>query len=131
MERLLFAGDLDIAAAELEEMVTSVVETKRGGGTLYLLAGEYEAAETGVVFTGSGAGAVDVDEPSDATMQISRGAYGSIIIMRLDPERNPIGPSVAPRALEAIALARDLWDIDVPPLEPAPDFFSEHGLEQP
>ncbi len=131
MERLLFAGDLDIAAAELEEMVTSVAETKRGGGTLYLLAGEYEAAETGVVFTGSGAVAVDVDEPSDATMHIGRGAYGSIIIMRLDPERNPIGPSVAPRALEAIALARDLWDIDVPPLEPAPDFFSEHGLEQP
>ncbi len=98
---------------------------------MYLLAGEYEAAETGVVFTGSGAVAVDVDEPSDATMQIGLGAYGSIIIMRLDPERSPIGPSVAPRALEAIALAGDLWDIDVPPLEPAPDFFSQHGLEQP
>ena len=131
MERLLLAGDLDVAAAELEEVVVSVVETTRGGGTLYLLAGEYETAETGVVFTGRGAVAVDADEPNDATMQIGPGAYGSIIIMRLDPERNPVGPSMAPRALDAIALAGELWDIEVPPLEPAPDFFSEHGLEQP
>ena len=43
--------------------------------------------------------------------------------MRLDPERNPIGPSMAPRVLQAIDLARELWDIDVPPMVAAPDPF--------
>ena len=59
----------------------------------------------------------------DATMSIGPGAYRSIVIMRLDPERNPIGPSMAPRVLQAIDLARELWDIDVPPMVAAPDPF--------
>lgn len=81
----------------------------------------YKAAETGVRFESGRAIAVDVDGETDAKMEIGPAAMGSIIILRLDPERTPIGPSVAPRAIQAIDLARDLWEIDVPPLVAAPD----------
>ncbi len=123
LERLIIAGDLDIAAADLEETVVAAAEHTRGGGMLLTIPDDREHEETGVVFTGDGAMAVDADETSDATMSIGPGAYRSIVIMRLDPERNPIGPSMAPRVLQAIDLARELWDIDVPPMVAAPDPF--------
>jgi hypothetical protein len=123
LERLLIAGDLDIAAADLEEIVVSAAETTRGGGMLLTLPGEHDAAKTGVVFTGNGAVAVDPDEPSDAILEIGPGAYRSIILMRLDPERNPIGSLMAPRALQAVDLAKDLWGIDLPPMVAAPNPF--------
>jgi hypothetical protein len=121
LERLIIAGDLDIAAADLEETVVAAAELTRGGGMLLSLPDDHDQEQTGVVFTEDGAIAVDSDDPSDATMSIGPGAYRSIVIMRLDPERNPIGPSVAPRVLQAIDLARELWDIDVPPMVAAPD----------
>jgi hypothetical protein len=123
LERLLIAGDLDIAAADLEEIVVSAAETTRGGGMLLTLPGEHDAAKTGVVFTGNGAVAVDPDEPSDAILEIGPGAYRSIILMRLDPERNPIGPPIAPRVLQAVELARQMWEIDLPPMAAAPNPF--------
>jgi len=128
LERLLIAGHLDVAAADLEETVVSAAETTRGGGMLIPIPGDHDQAKTGVLFTAGGAVAVDADEPNDATLEIGPGAYGSIIIMRLDPERNPIGSSIAPQALQAVDLARDLWGADHPPIVTAPDPFSERGL---
>ena len=123
IERVLIAGDLDVPAAGLEETIVSASEGSRGGGMLYPIYAEHEAAKTGVNFTTTAAVAVDPDEESDATMEIGSGASGSVIIMRLDPDRTPVGPSVAPKAVAAIGLAQELWGIDVPPLEPAPDLF--------
>ena len=54
-------------------------------------------------------------------MEIGSASMGSIIIMKLDPDRAPIGPSVAPKAIQAIDLARELWGIELPPLVAAPD----------
>ncbi|MEA2010799.1 MAG: hypothetical protein U9N78_08845 [Actinomycetota bacterium] len=121
MERMMIAGDLDFSARDLEETIISAASTSRRGGMLLPLTTTYAAAETGVRFESGRAIAVDVDEETDATMEIGPAAMGSIIILRLDPERTPIGPSVAPRAIMAIDLARELWGVDVPPLEPAPD----------
>jgi hypothetical protein len=58
-------------------------------------------------------------------MEIGPSAVGSIIILQLDADRTPVGPSVAPMAIQAIDLARDLWGIALPPLESAPDLCSE------
>lgn len=121
MERMMIEGDLDIAAQDLEETIVSAASTSRRGGMLMPLTSTYEAAETGVRFESGRAIAVDIDGETDATMEIGPAAMGSIIIVRLDPERTPIGPSVAPRAIMAIDLARELWGIDVPPLAAAPD----------
>jgi hypothetical protein len=54
-------------------------------------------------------------------MEIGSAVMGSIIIVRLDPDRTPVGPSIAPRTVAIFDLARDLWDLDIPPLEAAPD----------
>jgi hypothetical protein len=123
MERSIIAGDLEVSAHDLEDEVVSAAESNRGGGMLVTIPGDHDQDKTGVVFTEDGAVAVDVDEPNDATLEIGPGAYRSILIMRLDPERNPIGPSMAPKALQAVDLARDLWGIDHPPIETAPDLF--------
>ncbi len=129
IERVMLAGDLEVDAADLEETLVGVAEAVRGGGSLFPLKAEYPRAKTGVVFTESGAEPVDPEGEVDATMEIGPAAFGSVIIIRLDAERNPIGPRVAPRALRAIQLAADLWDLELPPMVPAPDPFSEGGLE--
>jgi hypothetical protein len=121
--RLAVGHFIQARAADLEKTVVAAAEHTRGGGMLLTVPDDHDQEETGVVFTEDGAMAVDADEPSDATMSIGPGAYRSIVIMRLDPERNPIGPSMAPRVLQAIDLARELWDIDVPPMVAAPDPF--------
>jgi hypothetical protein len=66
---------------------------------------------------------VDAGETSDATMDIGPGAYRSIIILRFDSGRNPIGPPIAPRVLEAVELARQMWGFDLPPMVAAPNPF--------
>ena len=125
MERMIIEGDLDIAAQDLEETIISAASTSRRGGMLMPLTSKYEAAETGIRFESGRAIAVDIDGETDATMEIGPAAMGSIIIVRLDPERTTIGPSVAPKAIMAIDLARELWGIDVPPLVAAPDLCQE------
>jgi hypothetical protein len=81
----------------------------------------YDADRTGVRFGPLGAVAVDAHGENDAIMEIGSASMGSIIILKLSPDRTPIGPSVAPKVIQAIDLARDMWGIDVPPLIPAPD----------
>ncbi|MEA3511906.1 MAG: hypothetical protein U9R51_10770 [Actinomycetota bacterium] len=124
MERMMVEGDLDISARDLEEAIVSVASISRSGGMLTPLTSTYKAAETGIRFQSDRAMAVNVDGETDATMEIGSAAMGSIIILRLDPERTPIGPSVAPRAIMAIDLARELWGVDMPPLVAAPDVCS-------
>ncbi|MEN8234209.1 MAG: hypothetical protein ABFR89_04735 [Actinomycetota bacterium] len=121
IQRMLTEGDLDIGAVDLEETIVTAVEANRAGGMLLPLTATHEPAKTGVRFDDGSAVAVDADGENDGTMEIGSAAMGSIIIMKLDSDRMPIGPSVAPRAIQAIDLARELWGIDVPPLVPAPD----------
>lgn len=120
IERLLVAGDIAVEAADLEEEIVGAVVDRRGGGMLLRIDGDHEPAETGVDFTAGAAVAVDGDA-ADATMRIGPGPHGTIVIVRLDAERNPIGPRVAPRMLQSVELARTLWGIEVPPMVAAPD----------
>jgi hypothetical protein len=126
MERMLVEGDLDVAARDLEETALAVVERTRAGGLLFPVTDLHVPAKTGVRFQDGHAVAVDAAEPSDATMEIGPASMGSVVILTLDPDRTPIGPSVAPLAVQAVDLARGLWGIDVPPLVPAPDVCREH-----
>jgi hypothetical protein len=122
IERLLVAGDLDVEAAELEDRIVRDAVERRGGGMLLRIDGDYAAAETGVDFTADGPVASDAEE-CDATMRIGPGPHGTVLIVRLDAERNPVGPRLAPRMLQAVDLARELWGIEAPPMRPAPDPF--------
>ncbi|MGB9358168.1 MAG: hypothetical protein WCC01_06395 [Acidimicrobiia bacterium] len=121
MERMQTEGDLEVDAAALEETLLTAAINSRRGGLLLPLTGEYAPDKTGVRFVDGRAVAVDPEDECDATMEIGGAMMGSIIIVRLDPDRTPVGPSIAPRAVAMFALARDLWNLDIPEMAAAPD----------
>ncbi len=121
IERMLIEGDLELSARDLEAFVVDVTQESRRGGSLLPLTGTHDSAHVGVQFVDGRAVAVDAEGVTDATMEIGPAAMGSIIIMRYDPDRTPIGPSIALRAVATIDLARELWDLDIPPLVAAPN----------
>ncbi len=127
IERMMIAGDVAIASADLEAIIVDAAESGRRGGMLLPLTASYEAAKTGIVLGENGAVAVDPEGQNDAVMEIGPAAMGSVIVLRLDPEHTPIGPSTAPRAVHAIDLARDLWDLEIPRVVAAPDVCSPAG----
>jgi len=121
MERMQTEGDLEIEAAALEATLVAAATDSRRGGLLMPLTGEYAPAKVGVRFIDGRAVVADMEDECDATMEIGPAVMGSIIIVRLDSDRTPVGPSIAPRAVAVFDLARDLWNLDLPPLVPAPD----------
>ncbi|GMQ94119.1 MAG: hypothetical protein BMS9Abin12_1603 [Acidimicrobiia bacterium] len=124
IQRLMIEGVFDIDATDLEQAIVAAAETNRRGGMIFPLKGSYPPAKTGFVFEDDRAVAIDTDEPNDGTMTIGPAAFGAIVIVQLDPDRTEVGPSVAPLAIKTLDLARDLWDVDAPQLEPAPDLCS-------
>jgi hypothetical protein len=126
MNRLCTAGDLEIDAGWIEAAVISKVERERRGAVLFAVAGATGPAKTGVIFREDVALAVGPDDDdADAVMDLGRSVHGGLIIMRFDPERTPIGPSVAPLAVRVARLANDLWDVGLPAVEAAPDHCRE------
>ncbi len=121
IERGLVAGDLSIDADDLENTVLDAARTKRRGGAMFHIDGEYPEARTGFRIVDGTAVAVDAEESNDGTMEIGETAFGSAIFAQYDRDNTPIGPSTAPRALAILDLARGLWNVDAPSLEAAPD----------
>ncbi len=131
IDRCHVAGDLDIDARWLEATIVDAATRRRSGVSIVPLEGRYAEAVVGVRFDDEGAAAVDLDEAGDepevdATMRIGPSAFGSVLMVHFDPERTPVGPSAAPRALAAVELAEELWRIDVPPLAAAPDLTARN-----
>lgn len=120
VDRMYRAGDLEIDAVWLEETIMDAVPAGRSGVSMVPVAGTHTPAEIGVVFD-SVARAVGSSDEADATIRVGPSAFGSILVIRFDPERTPVGPSTAPRARAAIDLARGLWGLPVPPITSAPD----------
>jgi len=129
LERMLIEGDIEIDAADLEAFIGAAARESRRGGVLLPLPGHHEDARVGIRFIDGRAVAVAADGVSDATMEIGPAAMGSLVVMRFDPARTPIGPSIAPRAVAAIDLARELWEPGIPPLVAAPDLCETAVLD--
>lgn len=118
--RATVEGDLDPDPEQLEEMVVRCADEVRVGGMGVPLDQESEPAEVALRFAGDRVEVVD--DEAEATMEVGpAGAGGSFLRMRLDPERVAAGPSVAPKAVAACRLAAELWGVELPDLEPAPD----------
>jgi hypothetical protein len=128
-EPLVLAGDLDLVAAELESEVVAASRIHRGGGMMFLVPGSHDPEEVGFRFVGDDVEPIPVSdgggaEPDvDGRLHLGAASSGSVVIARLDPDRIPVGPSLAPRAPGLVRLARDLWDVDIPEVLPAPDVF--------
>jgi hypothetical protein len=120
VERMLIEGDIAIDASDLEDTILGSA-VKKHGGAMFPLDEDVPAHRTGYVINGNTASAVDADGPNDGVMMTGPAAFGSMLMIRFEPERTPVGPSLARRALTVLDLARDLWDVQVPDLEPAPE----------
>ena len=121
MELMQIEGDLEVSSSDLEATVVGVAENSRRGGMLLPLSGHQEGRKVGIRFIDGRAVAVDPEGVKDATMEIGPAVMGSIIRMQLEPDRTPIGPPIGPRSVAAIDLAREIWDLDIPEVTPAPD----------
>jgi len=120
MERLLLEGDLDIDAPDLEAAVLGGTRDLRSGGMMFPLPATYPEASITYRLTHQGAVEADEDGPGDGVMMIGPASFGSVVIVRLDPERTPIGPSLGPRAVHLLDLAVELWDLDAPRVDHPP-----------
>lgn len=120
MQRMMLAGDMDIVARDLEATILDAA-TKRRGSAMFELENEVPEHKTAFVIVDGRASPVHEDEPNDGTMQTGPAAFGGLLMLQFDSDRTPVGPSLAPRALAILDLARDLWDVQVPDLELAPD----------
>jgi hypothetical protein len=121
MELMQIEGDLGISSSDLEATVVGIAENSRRGGMLLPLSGHQEGRKVGIRFIDERAVAVDPEGVKDATMEIGPAVMGSIIRMQLEPDRTPIGPPIGPRSAAAIDLAREIWNLDIPEVTPAPD----------
>ena len=119
MARAHVEGDLDFESADLEETLVTAADETRVGGVRLSLMSEVEAASTFLVFEGNGAAVLQDETRSDGQMSVAIGPAGGIVVLNASAERTPIGESFAPRAIAAIDLARKLWDVDIPQVEPA------------
>ena len=129
MELMQIEGDLNISASDLEGFLLGIAANSRRGGLLLPLGGDETPRKVGIRFIEGRAVAVDPDGVKDATMEIGSAVMGSIIIMHFEPGRTPIGPSIAPRSVAAIDLARAIWDLDIPDLVPAPDRYGSNATD--
>ena len=125
IERALLEGDIEVAATDLEDAVVNAAATSRQGGMMFPLEESHEADSLQFSLDVEGAVAVRDDEESDGTMRIGPSAFGGIIMVRFEPSRMPVGPSVAPIALDLIDLARETWGVTIPEVTHAPDLCRE------
>ena len=63
-------------------------------------------------------------ETSDAEVTAGPGSEGGFVRCILDPDRTPVGPSVAPRVGAVLAWADRAFGLDLGALTPAPDLFA-------
>jgi hypothetical protein len=124
MARAFVEGDLELEAADLEETLLAGADRRRMGGMRVPIIGEADPATTLLAFEGGVATAVDDEDRSDARMSLGNAPLGGVVVMDVVAERIPHGESFAPRAQAAIDLARELWELDIPQVEPAMDVRS-------
>ncbi len=123
LHHLLAAGDgAAVRAADLEALVVPAADRSRWGGGWTAVTTHYDTTEgTPVVFEDGGTTcrpAADGDEP-DADLSVGPGAEGGFVRVAMRADRTPIGPSVAPRVVAALALADERHGAGLGPLTAA------------
>ncbi|MGI9528856.1 MAG: hypothetical protein ACR2NG_04030 [Acidimicrobiia bacterium] len=131
MERLMFEGDLDIDAVDLESTVMEGTQETRSGGMIFTLMSTYPKASLTYRFANGGAVETQDDAEADGVMTIGQAAFGSVVIVRPDPDRTPVGPSLAPQTVQLLDLAREAWDLDAPYVDHPPDVWSDASVASP
>jgi hypothetical protein len=124
LDRALIEGEaLAYRADDLERQVLDVADRSRAGGAWTVTrkgpvtAGANE--EVAVAFEDGVCRPATDERPPDGTLTFGPSGVGGFVRLRLDPERVPAGPPVAPLAVAAFALADERFGTGIGPLEPA------------
>jgi hypothetical protein len=119
---------LGVTAHELEETLTAAADARRGGGGWVFVSRTFAETSTyHVVVEGGICRAAGEGETADAELTIGPGAEGGFVRCIMDPDRTPVGPSVAPRVCSVLAWADAEFDLGLGPLTPAPDLTGVAG----
>lgn len=112
---------IDWKASALERWVVAAADAERVGGGWTVAGGQRRDSVThDVVWTGAAYRLATPGEPADGTLMVGPGPSGDGTFTRFSPAPGhlPVGPSVAPRVVEAFRLAEALGAV-MGPLEPA------------
>jgi len=121
VQRAVVEGeDLDYRPGDLERLVITSADEHRGGAALAVVEREQTRTDKRLLVDEAGGyrEAHEGEEP-DATLQFGPGPTGGFVLFRPDPDRTPVGPSLAPRAAAALRLADEIWNLHIGPLSPA------------
>ena len=118
----IVAGEpLDWQPAALESLILTAADAHRAGRTGTIVKRNItEIVREGLRFEGGRVVSAGEQEP-DANLILGPAAAGGYLNISFVPERTPIGPSLAPRAVAALAYADAAYDLGIGPLEAAPD----------
>jgi hypothetical protein len=125
LDRTLIEGEaLAYGAGDLERQVLRLADRSRAGGAWTVTergpGGLTDATrELPVVFEEGACRPADQDRPADGALSFGPSGVGGFVRLTLDPDRVPVGPSVAPLAVAAFALADERFAAGIGPLEPA------------
>ena len=118
--RALVEGLVTVPVAALEDETVAAADAARTGGLSMPVDEKVDPDEMGVSFSGGRARRVPLED-ADGHMKIGPSPHGSHLMARFDPRRVLPGPTLAPRAAQAAALASDQWSLGLPALTVAPD----------
>ena len=123
VHQMLVEGDApQVRAADVEALLIPAADETRWGGGWTMIPTVFTETETVPVrFVDERLEVARPDQPEDGQLMRGPNAVGGFVRLTLDPERTPKGPSIAPRFIAATALADELWDAGIGPLEPARD----------
>jgi hypothetical protein len=121
LDRALIEGErLAYAADDLERQVLSVADRTRAGGAWTVTDEAADATrELAVTFEGGACRPTADGRPPDGVLSFGPSGVGGFVRLALDPDRVPAGPSVAPLAVAAFALADERFGAGIGRLEPA------------
>jgi hypothetical protein len=122
LDRALIEGEtLAYGPDDLEHQVLEAADRARAGGAWTVTSsGPSEAVEeVAVAFEDGTCRLAANGQQPDGTLTFGPSGVGGFVRLRLDPERVPAGPPVAPLAVAAFALADERFGTGIGPLEPA------------
>ena len=110
---------LAVSAAEIEDALVAAADARRAGGGWTMVATRLaETTEHPVVVRDGRCLPAGTATP-DGTVQAGPGAEGGFVNFRADPDRTPVGPSIAPRVCAVLAWADAELGLGIGPLNPA------------
>ncbi len=125
LQRLVSAGGLPTLDTDaLERIIVERADGRRWGGAWTPTETSWSATiTTPIAGNEHGYRRAADGETVDATISTGPGAAGGFVRFEPVPERTPAGPSLAPRAVAALAFADAELGAGIGPLAPATQFF--------